>query len=231
MRFCVVATVMVGMFSMVSSAEAAFKLRLSNDGDFMTIADESAGDAAIGIAGKITYSGTVGDYSFAVTIADSKPVIGSAAAPELATTINALYSPSGATIDDTLVVESTDTDFGPSMNPLGFDLFANSASDNTGLVAYNAYVDLGNGEFVQSTQIDGSIAGSGVFNAASSGSVATDAGYSVTLVTTVRSTASGQNSQYDVSLSAVPEPASLVVWAVFGLAVCVGARMRRGLKA
>ncbi|QDU56271.1 PEP-CTERM sorting domain-containing protein [Aeoliella mucimassa] len=206
-----VAALAIGVVS-ASSADASFALKLTNGASTVTIYDNAAGDT-IGSLGVINYSGAIGDYTLTVTSTYSKPYDGSAAIPVMSMTVSAKYSGTG---NGDLTVEMTDTDFGPSSNPMGADLAINSAKSTTGAVTYDAYIDLGNGEFVKTTQIGSTLGGSGIFDAEGAGSVATNGAYSLTLVTTINSTAANQTSNFDASFT-VPEPATMVVWSALGL--------------
>ena len=216
MKISQVAAVAAAAFGVVfaTATQASLSLTLSNDGVTIVVTDGGAGDASP-LAGQIAFSGAVGDYVFQVTTTASKPSVGSAAFPEMRINVtNATYAPSGGTIDPTLVVVASDTGFSSASSPLSAVLSANGAAPGSGAVTYSAFADLAD-TGAQTTQIGPTLSGTGSFNTSGVGAYAADAGYSITLATTVTSSTFGQVSQFDASF-VVPEPATIAVWSALG---------------
>jgi hypothetical protein len=105
-----------------SQAHAVFQVRLTSGGTTIVITDNNTvasdgggGDIGAGtaITGLITFSRTVGDYLVVGSMAESKPVLGSASNPTMdlsfqATRTNALLP---VTTTNTVVIEGSDTGF------------------------------------------------------------------------------------------------------------------------
>jgi len=211
------------VFGVSADAHASLSLRLTDSltGDSVTITDGGAGDIVPG-AGVIAYAGDVGAFTINVTTGSSKPVIGSPSHPKLGITSLNVTGLSAST----LTIELTDTDFGPSSSPTGFKNTINSASANTQSISYSSYIDNTNAAFGMGTEITSLGSASGEFNLSGVGTVATGGSYSITMVLSLTQSAYGA-SQFDASLSALPEPASMLTWAGLAFIGLIGSKRNR----
>jgi len=147
MKRVLITIVLVGL--LVPSAQAAFKLRLTDvdNAVTVTITDEVAGDLAIGTPGQIIWSGAVGEWNLNVTTGVSKP-IGPATGHLDLNSINANSTGAGPAH---LLLELTDTGFAWPTVPTDVTLESgiggtiDDAADGT-LVSYQ-YLDPTNQEF------------------------------------------------------------------------------------
>lgn len=203
-RFIIFAIVCVFGAVLSSPADAAFKVTLDdNNGHTTTISD---GDAD----GVITFSGTFQNWSILVGLSQSKPSSGSAAFPNFEMNVNA-KNVSGAVPAD-LTITVTDTDFGPSYNPLFGMLSLASSSSGTGTITSQLYSDLGNTEFAKTTAFLGApISITGLQSVGGSSSLATDAAYSLTMVVNIHHATLNKSSNFTASFASVPEPGSLAL--------------------
>jgi hypothetical protein len=213
-------------------ANAAFMLRLMSGATTILVTDQGAGDltAGAGEVGIITFIGVVGGFNINVTIGSSKPLLGSASLPTMnITSLNATTTGGAPAFPRTLKIELTDTDFiGPLPSPAGFNYFL-SGTLVPGTLSGSAFVDDGNVGFATTTQIGSTLSGGpGDFSASTSGSAPFTAPYSATIVATITHTAPSQTTTFDTTLSAVPEPTSLLLLGS-GLAA-LGLRFRRKVK-
>ena len=93
--------------------------------------------------------GALGDFTFNFATGISKPIIGSAAYPQMSIVeFNVNMAQILSAVD-----ELTDTGFVPSQTPLVFTNAINGAIGGTGIVAYKDYIDPTNTEFGKTTLI------------------------------------------------------------------------------
>jgi hypothetical protein len=192
---------------MTRDADAAFKLRMTEGVNVVTVTDNGVGDLNP-IAGSIGFAGAVGNFTFNIIAGKAKPAIGSAEVPEL----SLISSNSSASLPGTLFIELTDTGYGPSQSPLVFANAINGALATTGVVNYSSYIDNSNAEFGHGTLVKQLGPGSGNFDLEGNGSVATSNPYSVTMEMSLVHTGQ-QESQFDASMTAqpIPEPSTLLL--------------------
>ena len=215
------------VLSCATVAEASLKLRLTDSaGGTITITDNMANDFSP-IAGNLTFAGSVGTFDLVVEIGTSKPVSGSAAFPLMTLTSSITTTGILHTGLSTLTIELTDTDFGPSLNPLGFLTAISSSNATTQSSTLDTYIDLGNAEFAATTLLSSLGPSVGMFDLTDFASAATDPAYSLTMVATVTHAKGAGLSNWDASISAIPEPVAFVVWSgLMGLAGLVAYRRR-----
>ncbi len=124
-------------------ASAGLQMRLSDGINTVVVADQGPGDANP-LLGVVAYTGPVGNVWVVTSSAViSKPVIGSAGAPQLD-----LQSSDISTDGGTLSIEITDTDFtanGDFVASLG------GTTEVDGLVSFATWVDAGNVPFAKTT--------------------------------------------------------------------------------
>ena len=135
------ATALLVTSSLVASAN--LQLRLSDGINTVVVADQGPGDAN-SLVGVVAYTGPVGNVWIITSSAVvSKPVIGSAAAPQIDLQSTVISSDGG-----TISIEVTDTDFtanGDFVASLG------GTTGLDGLVSFATWVDAGNMPFAKTT--------------------------------------------------------------------------------
>ena len=196
-------------------AQAVFIARICNDiqcldGDDFIVQDNSGGDVAA-MTGAISFSASAFGYTILVNTSQSKPVIGSATAPQLDVSY---VVTSGASGGANVFLYASDTDFLTSGQ---FTLaLAGTNSGDDGSARGRAWGGTSNTEF----QFSGSnlLASLGpfadaTFSASASGPFAAAANpYSLTIGMTVsRETAGTSTGNLNLQVSAIPEPST---WAL-----------------
>jgi hypothetical protein len=207
-------------------ANAVFVARICNDlqclgGDDVIVQDNSAGDS-IGMAGAISFSTSAFGYTLEVNTSQSKPVIGSATAPQLDLAFVVTGVGAGS-----VFLYASDTDFltgGQATLTLG------GTSSGSGSVQGRAWGGTSNTEF----QFSGAnlLSSLGPFTTASFSASASNlfapavSPYSLTIGTTVsRTTAGTSTGNLNLQVSAIPEPST---WASILMgAALVGFVVRR----
>jgi hypothetical protein len=216
-KLVILIALMAGLFLVVGSAPAAFKLELSDGTTTTMIVDEGAGDLLSGY-GQIMFSGIIGAFSINVSTGVSKPIIGQqpdqVARMDL-NSVNVTSYNNSVTFPTSLTIKLTDTDFTIS-NPIAPSIFSmgiGGMTDNS-VDSYLTYLDTSNAEFGMGTPLAALGAfGSGAF----SGSTTGGAGgpffpdpFSLTQVVTMTHSAAGQSSSFNAGLGVVvPEPSTL----------------------
>lgn len=161
--------------------------------------------------GVIGFSGAVGNFMINFSTGLTKPAIGTADLPLLSiTSFNSTFNGAGG---GTLTLEFTDTDFTPN-GPL--DFLASIGGTSAGNVNFKTFFDPGNVEFAQTSLLtdSGDLTGSQLnpTHVDMSNIVTPVNNYSLTLLTTIEHTASGQNTSISTDLRgaivAVPLPAA-----------------------
>lgn len=186
-------------------------LRLSDGVNTVTVIDNQTGDQSL-LVGVVTFNAAVGNWIVNVTTGITKPVLGSAALPEMDLNSVNVTSP-GAGM---LTIEFTDIDFAAPPGVPGFSLDVGGTTDGT--VAIETYADANNAAFGTTTPLVnlGPFTG-GAFSAVGSASSPVLAGpYSLTMVAKITHERVGATS-FNANLKPVPEPASLAVWGVMSL--------------
>ena len=214
-RSAIAAAAFVCALGASAPAHAVFVARICNDlqcmgGDDLIIQDNSVGDA-VGMTGAISFATSAFGYTILVNTSQSKPVIGSATAPQLDVSY---VVTSGASGGANVFLYASDTDFLTSGQ---FTLaLAGTNSGDDGSARGRAWGGTSNTEF----QFSGSnlLASLGpfadaTFSASASGPFAAAANpYSLTIGMTVsRETAGTSTGNLNLQVSAIPEPST---WAL-----------------
>jgi hypothetical protein len=203
----------------VPSAEA-LRLRITaSGGGFVDIVDDAFPDFAPGQGG-IVFVGDVGDFDLTVTTGLSDPISGSTGSPLMKLDVTA-FTPNAA--GGTILVELTDTDFGPSTTGASAVLNILALPANA-FVAHKTYYDGGNAEFAQTVELTSQL-GNGVSSDVETGSLPSGAApYSLTQVVGIVLTSSGAAS-VQTALS-VPDGGLALSLLGFGLVGLEGLRRR-----
>jgi hypothetical protein len=141
-RWMLVAVAVASMFGL-SAAKAVPTLTVYDDvGNFVVITDGGVGDAC-GAVGCVTFIGVIGDFVINVDTGLTKPVIGSAAVPELDLSYNTSYTGTGGVgfPGSLLTIVWSDTDFLPISGT--FDGAIGGTNNNT-TTFFDAYVNAAN---------------------------------------------------------------------------------------
>src|ERR1043166_97261 len=218
---------MVIFLTIVSPVNATLTIRVSDGANVFTIPDGSAGELS-SLAGAVLYTNSFGSAALNVDTGLSKPVIGSAAVPELH--LDSVLVSSGPI---NLTIALSDTNFagaGRFIASIGGVL--NSTAGST--VTYTVYRDLANvlfgtgpGTFLCTT---GPLSANSLFyfGGGCLGEPTGDSAYSLTLVGVINHLGPG-NSSFNAILVDVPEPASMILLGLglIGLGSWMRIRKRR----
>ncbi len=215
----IAAAVAVVLFCTATTAEAALQMRITSSvGGTITIddgeVDGGGDDDSSAIVGVILFTGSLGGFTVQVDTGITKPVTGSAAAPEMDLAYVVVKTTAGA---ETLTIEFSDMGF--TTSPLGVAVLYGGTSNNatsTGTAGTGLNNALYNTADASTTLGPFPAA---AFSAGSVLSIPLDpaAPYSLTLKVDLVAGGTGTSSG-DLQLTNVPEPASLAVWSVLGLA-------------
>ena len=197
-RQSLLATALLVTSSLVASAN--LQLRLSDGINTVVVADQGPGDANP-LVGVVTYTGPVGNVWIITSSAVvSKPVIGSAGAPQIDLKSTVISSDGG-----TISVEATDTDFTASGD---FVASLGGTTEADGLVSFATWVDAGNMPFAKTTPMTSQ----GPFPGLSYGenamtTIAVGTPYSITFRVTINHGSSGL-SGFNAYLYVTPSPSA-----------------------
>src|SRR5262245_42911445 len=200
----------IGLFGVLwTSTQCAGSLQMRLDDGVNPVVTVTDLDAD----GFLNFSGAIPGSIWTVNVSTSrsKPNVGSASRPELRLTTTNMNSVGSGT----LTISVSDTDFGPTLNPLPVAIRSSSSDPFTGAVTTKAFIDLANTAFNTVLQIGPTLIGSGVYTLEGSGIRPSDGQFSLNLVTTVTHTGVS-TSQFDSALSTLPEPATMAIWSVVG---------------
>jgi hypothetical protein len=214
-RLSIAVSALVCMLAVSLPANAIFVARICNDlgcagGDDLVIQDNMAGDT-IASLGAISFSTAAFGYSLLVNTSQSKPMLGSASAPQLDLTFSATNNGAAGNV----FLYASDTDFVLSNATFSLTL-GGTNSGGSGSVQGRAWGGTSNTEF----QFSGAnlLASIGpLTTAAFSGSATgpfspTANPYSLTIGTTVsRATAGTSTGDLNLQISPIPEPST---WAL-----------------
>ena len=213
-------------------AHAAFFATICNDlactgGDDITVQDNGAGDNVSALGG-ISFSTSAFGYSLLVNTSQSKPMIGSAAAPQLDLTFTATSSAAGG---GNVFLYTSDTDFvssGSFLLALG-----GTNSGGSGSVTGRAWGGSSNTvlQFSGANLIgtSGAQSGSSYSNSVSGNFSSAVNPYSLTIGAAInRTTAGTSTGDLNLQVSAIPEPETYALM-LAGLAMLGGVAKRRKL--
>ena len=204
-------------------AHAIPQLQIIQGASSLTIADQDVNDAS-GDLGGIAFVGSVGSFSFNVSGAATKPLIGSAANPRLdLSSLNINGASSGI-----IQLLFTETDFFGDGSPVSFITGIGGAT--AGTVTFDAYASASNTAFATDILLGSSGALSGpTFDFDTMATLAMNGSYSLTTVVTIAHTGSGLNSSVNAIIE-VPEPALSPALLIGALALSANALRRRARK-
>lgn len=195
-------------------ANAVFVARICNDllcqgGDDVIVQDNSAGDS-IGMTGAINFATSAFGYTLLVNTAQSKPVIGSAAAPQL--DLSYAITSTASSVGNVFLYAS-DTDFTTSGSFLLSVGGTNSGGSGTGTA--RAWGGTSNTEFQFSgANLLGTLALSGpIYSGTVAGPFSSSVNpYSLTIgVMISRSTSGTSTGDLNLQVSTIPEPETYAI--------------------
>jgi hypothetical protein len=188
-----------GLFLAAEQAGAAPIMTLSDGAYTVTVTDGGANDIN-GLAGAITFAGTIGNFNLNVTTGVSKPVLGSAAWPSMDLNDISVSSNGGGT----LTITFSDSGF---EGPAALSSAVGGVTEGTAL--YEVWVDPDNALLAKTTQIADLGSFEGAFSGTTSGAFTTGAGlYSITQVAILTHAVGTKVSSFNLQTKAVPEPAT-----------------------
>jgi hypothetical protein len=208
------------VLGVAASAHAIPILRLtSSGGATQTVTDGGAGDVNATEGAVVFVSALGAEWIVNVTTGLSKPLLGSAGAPELDLNSVNLSSASGGWLD----VELTDTGF-TAQDAASF--VASIGGTTNGSVSYKTYFDASNTAFGKATELT-TFGGVGPAFANTAGAIlSSPTPYSLTLLVRITHLGS-QASSFDATVK-VPEPGTLLLLGAGCLALAV--TRRRSLR-
>jgi len=181
--------------------------------------------------GQISHNGPLGDFSVTMTTGLTKPTLGTAEYPVL----DILSFELSGAVGGTLEIEFIETDF--VVDDL-VGMLTSIGGTTTGSVTFDTYVDDDNVAFARTNHLasigplSASTGFGGTFGAESLDLLPSLQGsYSATLVVTVTHDGqigmAPQSTSFDAELRPVPEPATVGLMGVGGIALLLAARRRR----
>jgi len=205
---------------LMPAAHAIPTLSFSIDGGpITTCADGAACDTNAG-AGIVSFSQSLGDFTFNVTTGLSKPILTGGAPLIDLNTVNVQMS--GA--PHTLQIGFSDTDFDIYNGRITTD-YGGTLNGIGASMDYSAYYDAGNTLFGQGSLIGGGSSASGAYSGSADGGWSPNAAYSVTEILTLTTGGGMTVFSGDFSVN-VPEPGTLALVGLALLGFAVAYRRR-----
>jgi hypothetical protein len=195
-----------------TSAHAIPILRLTTSSGSTEVADGSGLDLNP-VAGAVTFANPIDSWIVNVTTGLSKPVLGSAGAPEL--DLNSVNLSSGGA--GWLEIELTDTGFTAQTAAQFLSAFGGTTN---GSVSFRTFFDASNIEFGQATELTSFSAPGPAFSNVASSYLTSATPYSLTLLVRITHAGGTQVSSFDGTIK-IPEPGTLLLLGAgcLGLAV------------
>ncbi len=209
-----VALAVAAVLYTASPSQANLELRITQGVNVVTLVDNTN-------SGSVTFNGPIGTYVLTVDVAQSKPLLGTAASPHMDLT----FVGNGV---GTLMIEAWDNGF--TTSPLG--VFTNiggtvSTSNAGNTVTYQSFTGVNGTPFDTSGNSSALLTrGPGAFSAVVPMSITTAAPYSIEQKVVLNHLTTGVSSG-DADLQAVPAPAGLVLLAVGAPFLAVGYYRRK----
>jgi hypothetical protein len=130
-------------------ARAGAELELISGSTDIIVPDNGLGDMSIA-AGQVLWVGSINGWSFTVNVGDTKPLLGSATAPELDLSVTANAPGNG-----NLIIKFSDTGFGPTTGVINSSSFQNGTSSSS----YDVLIDPNNALFGGTSSTDATLTG------------------------------------------------------------------------
>jgi hypothetical protein len=218
-----------------SQAHATFEMKITSSLGGSVIIDDGDDGSAAGhakdlnsAAGVITFIGGIGGFTIQVNTGESKPVLGSAAAPQMDLNYDVTKTGLGA---ETLTIQISDTDFTTSPLPMVMTWGGtNGAGTNSTMFAGTGL----NNALYNISDASGSLGpfGSGAFSGTGGFTIPNNSGnkYSLTDGVTINAVAyQGSSNVYsgDANINGAPAPAGIVLLLTGMPVLGVGAWLRR----
>ena len=187
----------------VQEAKATAILQLSDGSTTVTIPDGSGSDLNA-LAGVITFSGTIGNWTINVSTGQTSPFL---PGPQMdLNTVNTSTQGGG-----TMTIKFTNYDLS---DPLGTSFLLGAGGTTEGTVNVNAYFDASNAQFGTGTLLAsiGPFSGGAFSGSAFSGVISAGGNYSLTEIITIDHAAGDRVlTSLDASLAPVPEPGTMLL--------------------
>jgi len=231
----VAALALAGVLGTSTKADAAFFAAICNDvtctgGDDFLFQDNTGADAS-STQGAIILATSLYGYSFLVNTSQSKPLIGSPAAPQMDLNYTVTLAPGAVATSPNVFLYASDTDF-TSTGAHGFTIALGGTNSDAGTVTGRAWGGTSNTAFDRTNLF----ATSGPFATASynqtfSGTYnAAVTPYSLTLGVQVANLSSNGTATGDLNLK-VPEPATMTLFGLGLMGFGVASRRRKAAQA
>ncbi len=212
-----------------TESRAAFSMKLSDGSSTVYVNDGGGGDLS-GAPGRISWIGSIGDFSFNLVSGLSSPQIGSLSDPSMA--LSGLITSFGG--DGELTIMLTQTGFTNTPTGLGAAAFLSSLNvDLGGAIEFETFIGLNNNPFEAS--IPNSLSSLSGLSASDISEVSNlPSNFSLTMIARVTHERRGSpitmfNTELDAlnTVSALPEPSMVAMWAGMGGCAVLGTIIRR----